>query len=255
VPGPLPTRAEGSAAHEAGVETLKDFGVELRELGLAEVRRDVEPDERFVPLAGALLVLGDLEPLLDRIGHGDVRAGLPALLDLVEHPQASGLGLGLGVDDLAQVAGPAGDRVGAGVDADAQPAGRQGLDAALGALAGWHAARIRAVHATFYATRVRPLGWPGKKLQVRGGAPGQIRTADTRFRRAVLYPLSYEGGDGPSSHAIGRLTCGDDPVRRELRGRDSGSRGLGSGPKVSRKSAGAAKTPRTWASCPCVGWV
>ena len=28
----------------------------------------------------------------------------------------------------------------------------------------------------------------------RGGALGQIRTADTRFRRAVLYPLSYEGG-------------------------------------------------------------
>lgn len=29
---------------------------------------------------------------------------------------------------------------------------------------------------------------------VRWCAPGQIRTADTRFRRAVLYPLSY-GGD------------------------------------------------------------
>ena len=27
-----------------------------------------------------------------------------------------------------------------------------------------------------------------------GGAPGRIRTCDTRFRRAVLYPLSYEGG-------------------------------------------------------------
>ena len=27
-------------------------------------------------------------------------------------------------------------------------------------------------------------------------APGQNRTADTRFRRAVLYPLSYEGGTG-----------------------------------------------------------
>lgn len=26
------------------------------------------------------------------------------------------------------------------------------------------------------------------------GAPGAIRTRDTRFRRAVLYPLSY-GGD------------------------------------------------------------
>lgn len=26
-------------------------------------------------------------------------------------------------------------------------------------------------------------------------APGRIRTCDTRFRRAVLYPLSYEGWD------------------------------------------------------------
>ncbi len=26
-----------------------------------------------------------------------------------------------------------------------------------------------------------------------GGAPGRIRTCDTGFRRAVLYPLSYEG--------------------------------------------------------------
>ena len=25
------------------------------------------------------------------------------------------------------------------------------------------------------------------------GAPGRIRTCDTGFRRAVLYPLSYEG--------------------------------------------------------------
>src|SRR6476469_8084069 len=33
----------------------------------------------------------------------------------------------------------------------------------------------------------------GEVIQ-RGGALGQIRTADTRFRRAVLYPLSYEGG-------------------------------------------------------------
>ena len=31
-------------------------------------------------------------------------------------------------------------------------------------------------------------------LRKRGGAPGRIRTCDTRFRRAVLYPLSYEGG-------------------------------------------------------------
>ena len=36
------------------------------------------------------------------------------------------------------------------------------------------------------------------------GAPGRIRTCDTRFRRAVLYPLSYEGGAWlkPSLEAI-----------------------------------------------------
>lgn len=35
-------------------------------------------------------------------------------------------------------------------------------------------------------------------IQVRGvqiGAPEKIRTSDTGFRRAVLYPLSYWGGD------------------------------------------------------------
>lgn len=32
---------------------------------------------------------------------------------------------------------------------------------------------------------------PGQRLA--GCAPGRIRTCDTRFRRAVLYPLSYEG--------------------------------------------------------------
>ena len=30
--------------------------------------------------------------------------------------------------------------------------------------------------------------------RVMSGAPGAIRTRDTRFRRAVLYPLSYGGG-------------------------------------------------------------
>ena len=32
-------------------------------------------------------------------------------------------------------------------------------------------------------------------------APGRIRTCDTGFRRAVLYPLSYEGGD-PSEQVL-----------------------------------------------------
>ena len=32
------------------------------------------------------------------------------------------------------------------------------------------------------------------------GAPGRIRTVDTRFRRAVLYPLSYGGKLYPLSY-------------------------------------------------------
>ena len=28
------------------------------------------------------------------------------------------------------------------------------------------------------------------------GAPGMNRTCDLRFRKPLLYPLSYEGGDG-----------------------------------------------------------
>jgi hypothetical protein len=27
------------------------------------------------------------------------------------------------------------------------------------------------------------------------GAPERIRTSDTRFRKPMLYPLSYEGGE------------------------------------------------------------
>jgi hypothetical protein len=30
-------------------------------------------------------------------------------------------------------------------------------------------------------------------MQEKRGAPGLDRTADTRFRKPVLYPLSYEG--------------------------------------------------------------
>ena len=36
-------------------------------------------------------------------------------------------------------------------------------------------------------------------------APGRIRTCDTRFRRAVLYPLSYEGKEHMDLGEIRRL--------------------------------------------------
>ena len=50
---------------------------------------------------------------------------------------------------------------------------------------------------------------------VRGhGAPDQIRTDDTRFRRAVLYPLSYRGDSGPLYTG-----CGQRASRAPPRGR------------------------------------
>ena len=46
---------------------------------------------------------------------------------------------------------------------------------------------------------VRKKGRPPASVKIRLSAPGQIRTADTRFRRAVLYPLSY-GGTSARAH-------------------------------------------------------
>src|ERR1700739_1814135 len=43
-------------------------------------------------------------------------------------------------------------------------------------------------------------------------APGRIRTCDTGFRRAVLYPLSYEGGRPKGSDSR------DWPGRRNMAG-------------------------------------
>ena len=40
---------------------------------------------------------------------------------------------------------------------------------------------------------------------LRRRAPGRIRTCDTRFRRAVLYPLSYEGGTARPLWQVVRL--------------------------------------------------
>jgi hypothetical protein len=46
--------------------------------------------------------------------------------------------------------------------------------------------------AAFSVMRARSVS----SRELRQGAPGRIRTCDTGFRRAVLYPLSYEGA-GP----------------------------------------------------------
>ncbi len=46
--------------------------------------------------------------------------------------------------------------------------------------------------------------------QVLYGAPGRIRTCDTRFRKPMLYPLSYGSGNRPrrlSTAAVGRAVA------------------------------------------------
>jgi hypothetical protein len=44
------------------------------------------------------------------------------------------------------------------------------------------------------------------------GAPGMIRTCDTGFRRAVLYPLSYEGGRDELTGSALPGIAGSDPI-------------------------------------------
>src|ERR1700757_1007905 len=48
----------------------------------------------------------------------------------------------------------------------------------------------------------------------RDRALGRIRTCDTGFRRAVLYPLSYEGGRAELTGSTCRRIVGGDPGHR-----------------------------------------
>ena len=46
------------------------------------------------------------------------------------------------------------------------------------------------------------------------GAPGTTRTCDLRFRKPLLYPLSYGGGDGPKrGPKFGHSALGYRPLR------------------------------------------
>jgi hypothetical protein len=54
---------------QPGIEALEQLGVELRGWQVAERRQDVETDEVVVGLAGGVLELDDLEPLLDGLAQ------------------------------------------------------------------------------------------------------------------------------------------------------------------------------------------
>lgn len=55
--------------------------------------------------------------------------------------------------------------------------------------------------------RREPGKHPVASVSLLGSAPGRNRTCDTRFRKPVLYPLSYGGGIGPAcSRALTQAT-------------------------------------------------
>ena len=52
-------------------------------------------------------------------------------------------------------------------------------------------------------------------LRRKAGAPGGIRTHDPRFRRPMLYPLSYGRGDSDRQTRYHRLRVHETPSERE----------------------------------------
>jgi hypothetical protein len=52
----------------------------------------------------------------------------------------------------------------------------------------------------FFAEAEIALRRCGRRARRTRGAPERNRTSDTGFRRAVLYPLSYEGGNRRESN-------------------------------------------------------
>lgn len=60
------------------------------------------------------------------------------------------------------------------------------------AIVGWHKRGSRGIR--WYLAEAGKCLLHKGNLHVREGAPERIRTSDTRFRKPLLYPLSYEGG-------------------------------------------------------------
>jgi hypothetical protein len=122
--------AQVTALLQPCVEPFQKFDVEPADLRCPEPRRDVQPDQVLVPVAGRLLQVGDLQPLLDRLAHSDRGLRVLVLVDLVEQACQCLLGLVVGADGLGDVAAGSAERVNAGVRGGPEAARRQLLDVA-----------------------------------------------------------------------------------------------------------------------------
>src|SRR5918998_1766830 len=99
-----PAAAQLVEPPQPGVEPLQQLGVELGGRHRAEGRDDVAADQPEVPLAGAVLQLGDLEPFLDDLAHANGAARMPLLIDLGLQLSQLDLGLLVGGRGLLEVA-------------------------------------------------------------------------------------------------------------------------------------------------------
>ena len=108
------------------------------------------------------------------------------------------LRLGMGVGGLTQVARLAGKRIDPRVHDRTEAAlGAFGpvLDVAAGAATcGRHEGERRPAHPPTHPPSFTLGSGRIVFALFSGGAPGRIRTCDSRFRKPLLYPLSYEGG-------------------------------------------------------------
>ena len=74
----------------------------------------------------------------------------------------------------------------------------------------WHRLVFCALESRIWL-RIRPDSGHPERTVFAGSALGRNRTCDTRFRKPVLYPLSYEGGD---CRKRGREFAGEPPRPR-----------------------------------------
>ena len=187
MPGAAPAVAQLAAGQQLGVEPLQQLSVDLGGRHGAEGGLDVEPDQLVVALAGAVFVAGDFQPLADHLAHGDAGPRVLAFVDLALQPGERLLRRGPVRCGFLQPPGLAGQRIRPSVHDRPERAVRTLLDVSpRSPTTGGHAGTILCVR-----SQIRSHGADCGKpvvafLQFRSGAPGRIRTCDTRFRSVPI---------------------------------------------------------------------
>jgi hypothetical protein len=141
------------AATELGIERVQLVRAQRAGLLAADERPDVLVEVALVHQVRTGADVEHLEVTIEELIHGGSRPRVPALVDLVQHPDPSDLRLcactWARLDDLDEVVALACDSVDTGIDAHPIGAARQQIDAAASPLARGQSTR--------HATRVRNI--------------------------------------------------------------------------------------------------